>query len=252
MFYHSCAKDLKPYRPIPKFICVKSIIFLTFWQSLILAYLVWAGIIQDSAYSASSTSLALQDLILCLEMPIFAWMHYYSFPWTDYNDSRLSSRLSFIYAVRDVIGFKDVLYDTYVTFIQIPRRLSNNNETQIIDIWADDALDEEAPMLGGSWIDNFREDSHIAVELEFSDPDEEEEMDYESARRLEFGDFNFPVIHSDPRFSAPPNVQIEISNLASDFTNQLEGKIVPRRKEFETAAEIEDRLLGWQNEALRN
>lgn len=31
MFYVGLAKDLKPYRPVPKFICVKSIIFLTFW-----------------------------------------------------------------------------------------------------------------------------------------------------------------------------------------------------------------------------
>lgn len=31
LFYQQCAKDLKPYRPIPKFICVKSIVFLTFW-----------------------------------------------------------------------------------------------------------------------------------------------------------------------------------------------------------------------------
>jgi hypothetical protein len=31
MFYQQCANDLKPYRPIPKFICVKGIIFVTFW-----------------------------------------------------------------------------------------------------------------------------------------------------------------------------------------------------------------------------
>jgi hypothetical protein len=31
MFYQQCSKDLKPYRPVPKFICVKGIIFVTFW-----------------------------------------------------------------------------------------------------------------------------------------------------------------------------------------------------------------------------
>jgi hypothetical protein len=30
-FYVQCEKDLKPFRPMPKFISVKSIIFLTFW-----------------------------------------------------------------------------------------------------------------------------------------------------------------------------------------------------------------------------
>lgn len=34
MFYIQCHDDLLPYRPMPKFICVKSIIFLTFWWGL--------------------------------------------------------------------------------------------------------------------------------------------------------------------------------------------------------------------------
>jgi hypothetical protein len=33
LFYQQCSKDLKPYRPMPKFICVKAIIFLTFWSN---------------------------------------------------------------------------------------------------------------------------------------------------------------------------------------------------------------------------
>lgn len=47
IFYFQMSNDLKPYRPMPKFICVKSIIFLTFWQGLFIAFLAWIGIIRD-------------------------------------------------------------------------------------------------------------------------------------------------------------------------------------------------------------
>jgi hypothetical protein len=47
MFYFQCKADLKPYRPIPKFLCVKTIIFLTFWQGLLIAFFVKVGWIHD-------------------------------------------------------------------------------------------------------------------------------------------------------------------------------------------------------------
>ncbi|KAI8593459.1 organic solute transporter subunit alpha/Transmembrane protein [Geranomyces variabilis] len=94
LFYVQCSKDLKPYRPMPKFVCVKSIVFLTFYQGLGVAFLVWAGVIHDSeGYSSAHFALALQDFLICLEMPFLALLHRYAFPWTDYNDRRLSSRV---------------------------------------------------------------------------------------------------------------------------------------------------------------
>lgn len=50
MFYMQLSEDLKPYRPMPKFICVKSIIFATFWQGLLLAFLSFLGLIRDRTH----------------------------------------------------------------------------------------------------------------------------------------------------------------------------------------------------------
>ncbi|KAI8825289.1 organic solute transporter subunit alpha/Transmembrane protein [Fimicolochytrium jonesii] len=89
LFYVQCSKDLRPYRPMPKFICVKSIVFLTFYQGLGIAFLVWAGWIHDSEeYTVSRLAQLLQDCLVCLEMPFLAALHWYAFPWTDYNDER--------------------------------------------------------------------------------------------------------------------------------------------------------------------
>lgn len=37
-------------RPLPKFICVKTIVFLTFWQGLLIAFLVKAGYVRESKH----------------------------------------------------------------------------------------------------------------------------------------------------------------------------------------------------------
>lgn len=117
LFYYTCKKDLESYRPLPKFICVKMIIFLTFWQGMIVAFLVKLGFITgNETYSTNNMALAIQDLLITLEMPFFAIYHAYAFPWTDYDDSRLSSRLLLNWAFKDALGVKDIIQDAYHVF----------------------------------------------------------------------------------------------------------------------------------------
>ncbi|KAI8915830.1 organic solute transporter Ostalpha-domain-containing protein [Gorgonomyces haynaldii] len=239
MFYFQCSRDLKPYRPLPKFICVKSIIFLTFWQGLILALFVWAGWIDGNTdYSPNNISLALQDIILCFEMPLFAWMHYHAFPWTDYDDSRLSSRLKFWYAVKDALGIRDIFIDTYLTFSSSPARSLNIPE------WGE----ETSPIRRrANHYGIFLPDDPDRMSLDFSDPEPEEDADYAASKRLVYGDFNFPVIHDD--YGHPPNVQETIVQHMNDIRQLINGTKVDRRKEFDSEDQIEERLLQWQNES---
>ncbi|RKO96399.1 hypothetical protein CAUPRSCDRAFT_306, partial [Caulochytrium protostelioides] len=86
-FYLQCEKDLKPYRPLPKFICVKIIIFLTYWQGLLISTLVWLGVIRGSgSYSVDAVVTVIQDLLLCLEMVPIALLHSHAFPWNDIDN----------------------------------------------------------------------------------------------------------------------------------------------------------------------
>lgn len=135
VFYTQCARDLRPYRlvlfishcfprfrcslsnasylsilsltqrPLPKFLCVKAIIFFSFWQGFAISFLVAFEVIPGG-----NDALALQDALICLEMIPFSIFHWIAFSVSDYDDdSRLSSRLTFKYAVRDAFGIK-VLY----------------------------------------------------------------------------------------------------------------------------------------------
>jgi hypothetical protein len=154
--------------------------------------------IDGNKYSKDNISQAMQDAILCLEMPLFAWLHWYAYPWTDFNDKRLSSRISFLFAVRDACGFKDIISDTKITFSGI------FSETKI-----DSRNDEDLPLLNETSPNNEFSES-IQFEL-----DGTEEEDYNISRKFVFGDYHYPVIHDE--WMHPPIVQQLIDRNAAEF-----------------------------------
>ncbi|KAH9918064.1 organic solute transporter Ostalpha-domain-containing protein [Fomitopsis serialis] len=119
IFWMCVSEDLKPFRPMPKFLCVKGILFFSFWQSLLISILVAAGAITKlGPYTDNEhISLGLTDTLICLEMPLFAIAHMYAFSTRDFVDPRSSfvARMPVFYAARDAFGLKDVVEDCKVT-----------------------------------------------------------------------------------------------------------------------------------------
>jgi hypothetical protein len=137
MFWLCVNDDLKPFRwviyvplfnranltrknrPVPKFLCVKGILFFSFWQSIAISILVAAGAISKlGPYTdAEHISVGLTDTLICVEMPIFAFAHMFAFSYTDYIDPRCSytARMPMYYAFRDAFGLLDVVEDSKTT-----------------------------------------------------------------------------------------------------------------------------------------
>jgi hypothetical protein len=119
MFWVCMSKDLQPFRPVPKFLCIKLIIFASYWQGFFLSILVWLGAIPDDVkdYTPDNIAAAIQDTLICIEMPIFAVAHWYAFSWQDYVDASVSAaRMPVLYAIRDAFGIRDLIEDTKETF----------------------------------------------------------------------------------------------------------------------------------------
>lgn len=119
MFWVCMSKDLQPFRPMPKFLNIKLIIFASYWQGFGLSILVWLGVIPDDVkgYTPDNIAAAIQDALICLEMPAFAIGHWYAFSWHDYADASISAaRLPVKYALRDAFGIRDLIEDTKETF----------------------------------------------------------------------------------------------------------------------------------------
>ncbi|PIL27092.1 transporter [Ganoderma sinense ZZ0214-1] len=119
IFWMCVNDDLKPFRPMPKFLCVKGILFFSFWQGLFISVLVAGGAIKKlGPYTDSEhISLGLIDTLICIEMPFFAVAHMYAFATRDYVDPHTSyvARLPVFHAFKDAFGLKDVVEDVKTT-----------------------------------------------------------------------------------------------------------------------------------------
>ena len=110
---------LRSYRPVPKFLCVKGILFFSFWQSVGISALVAARVITSlGPYTEpENVSVGLNDLLICIEMPLFAIAHMYAFSHKDYIDQQHTfvARMPMYYAFRDAFGLLDVVEDSRAT-----------------------------------------------------------------------------------------------------------------------------------------
>jgi len=104
---------------MPKFLCVKGILFFSFWQAIGVSLLASVGAIKRlGPYTDKEhISLGLTDTLICLEMPFFAVAHLAAFSHRDYIDKKVTyvGRMPMRHAFRDAFGFKDVLEDIHAT-----------------------------------------------------------------------------------------------------------------------------------------
>lgn len=119
IFWKILWSDLKPFNPVGKFLCVKLIIFASYWQGIILAILNVAGVLPkgNSMEGAPNLGVSIQNALLCVELVGFAIGHWLSFSYVPFTISHIpNGRLQFMYAFKDMIGIKDLVIDFRLTF----------------------------------------------------------------------------------------------------------------------------------------
>ena len=91
LFYYTVKEELKGFKPIPKFLCIKSIILFTFWQGIIIGVCAYLGIINgdmERGWSEENVTTGLQDFLICFEMFLLSILHRYSFGVKEYERER--------------------------------------------------------------------------------------------------------------------------------------------------------------------
>jgi len=98
MLFHAVNEELcNPinWRPLGKFLCVKGVVFFTWWQGVVIYYLRAHGIISDiGTWSAGEVANGLIDFCIVFEMVFFAIAHSFTFSYKEYLPSRYTSNLA--------------------------------------------------------------------------------------------------------------------------------------------------------------
>lgn len=87
IFYHVFSKELQPHKPLSKFICIKGIVFFSFWQGLLVKILVSLGVIKPHHFWLDVEHLqeAIQNVLICVEMVFFSVMQQYAYHVAPYS-----------------------------------------------------------------------------------------------------------------------------------------------------------------------
>lgn len=88
-FYVQLKDDLREHQPLLKVAAIKLVIFLSFWQTIMISLLTSTGVIKASPRIAQpDIKIGIPALLLCIEMAIFSVFHLWAFPWTVYDIRR--------------------------------------------------------------------------------------------------------------------------------------------------------------------
>jgi len=130
LFYWATKDLLRPFDPALKFISVKSVIFLSFWQGIVLAILEKVEIIgalqsdDGSVFTKAGTvSAGYQNFLICIEMFFAAIAMKYAFPISTYLGGGSSSQggrnvtmQSISSTLRETMNPRDIMADALHNF----------------------------------------------------------------------------------------------------------------------------------------
>ncbi|KAL6036670.1 hypothetical protein STEG23_005388 [Scotinomys teguina] len=112
LFYTVLREELSPIQAGCKFMSVKLIALVIFWQAVLIALLVKVGVISEKRtwewQSAEAVATGLQDFIICIEMFLAAIAHHYSFSYKPYvQEAEEVSCFDSFLAMWDVSDIRD-------------------------------------------------------------------------------------------------------------------------------------------------
>lgn len=168
-FYHAVHDQIEWLQPLAKFMSIKGIVFLTFWQGLAISILVhWRGVdssddevdslldmgnstttadiggADDQQASLSERAAEIQNILICLEMLLFAVAHWCVFPADEWQEDYQPQS----FATKPGFGIVEFVSDVSQLANQTRRRRrrvgesESNTEAPQEDFTIDDQTDD--------------------------------------------------------------------------------------------------------------
>ncbi len=105
--YHGTEKELEWCNPWPKFLCIKGVVFMTFWQGIAIQVMSSMGMVDER------TATQIQNLLICIEMLIASLAHFYIFPYEEWEPGYRENQKYIKVRLRETLGLTDFGRDVY-------------------------------------------------------------------------------------------------------------------------------------------
>jgi hypothetical protein len=129
-FYHAVSSDLAWIQPFSKFLCIKGVVFMTFWQGLIIDIVVSlhsGGRWEDADSSVDDPrdkAERIQNILVCLEMLLFSIAHWCVFPHDEWKEGYTRQEVP-----KPGIGFSDFVSDMSI-IVESSKQAQRHRQSQ--------------------------------------------------------------------------------------------------------------------------
>ena len=159
-FYHAVAEDLTWLQPFNKFLAIKGIVFLTFWQGLAISIIVHLDghIDDDTSTKSHDQAAAIQNLLICVEMLFFSLAHWCVFPVEEWEPNYRPKQMA-----RPGLGLRDFAKDVRV--------IMGRGQQGAVPIPQEPTDDMDMPSSEHSDLDRMGQNSFVEQNIGTSTPD---------------------------------------------------------------------------------
>ncbi|KAK8720934.1 hypothetical protein OTU49_013021 [Cherax quadricarinatus] len=139
LFYKAMRRELDPMSPLAKFLCIKAVVFFSFFQGVAIMFLMKTQFMHDifginspdqeeNEAKERKDSSIIQNFLICIEMFIAAVVHHYAFSYKPYVDEEYETgncchTFLLIWDISDVRS--DIREHVYVVSEGMKRRLTS-------------------------------------------------------------------------------------------------------------------------------
>jgi hypothetical protein len=142
LFEQAASELLHPYRPLLKFLSIKIVIFLAFWQSVVIAGMVHFGWIPSVyCWSVGDVAIGLQNFLICFEMFFISLMHISAYPYELYRvraltNAPIQSRMEGTSVLKNMVQMfnqADLIDDT-IESLAIKKKKKKENDNNLFKV----------------------------------------------------------------------------------------------------------------------
>eukprot|EP01116_Phalansterium_solitarium_P015820 TRINITY_DN3538_c0_g2_i1.p2 TRINITY_DN3538_c0_g2~~TRINITY_DN3538_c0_g2_i1.p2 ORF type:complete len:486 (+),score=149.83 TRINITY_DN3538_c0_g2_i1:99-1460(+) len=132
LFYKVTHEELRAYKPLLKFAVIKFIVFFCYWQSILMAIISAFGMVPDLPFmTEAQIGQGFQNVLICLEMLVFAILHIVAYPVDLYRITsqsqmplarKVQQAAGMHRGIKETLDQSDLLADTVDSFLPTFKR----------------------------------------------------------------------------------------------------------------------------------